>query len=86
MWAGGTIGRIVGQGVYFATREGALAAGALARYRERAAARTRVRDARAEVKQEERRARVALLRAAEAANVPPPNAPSRRPVPPPSPE
>lgn len=86
VWAGGTIGRIVGQGVYFATREGALAAGALARYRERAAARTRVRDARAEVKREERRARVALLRAAEAANVPPPNAPSRRPVPPPSPE
>ncbi|MFZ5736956.1 NAD(P)/FAD-dependent oxidoreductase [Rhodopseudomonas palustris] len=84
VWAGGTIGRIVGQGVYFVTRESALAAGALARYRERAAARTRIRDTRAAAKREERRARVALLRAAESANAAPPNAPSRRPVPPPS--
>ncbi|PZA09300.1 FAD-dependent oxidoreductase [Rhodopseudomonas palustris] len=86
VWAGGRIGRIVGQGVYLAAREGALAAGALARYRERAADRTRVRDARAEVKREQRQARVALLRSAETTRALPPNPPSRRPVPPPSAE
>ena len=86
VWAGGRIGRIVGQGVFLAAREGALAAGTLARYRERAAARTRVRDARAEAKREERQARMALLRASESAGARPPNPPSRRPMPPPSAE
>lgn len=78
VWAGGRIGRIVGQGVYLAAREGALAAGALARYRERASARTRIKTEQAEIKREARRARVELLRAAERSN-----AAMRRPVPPP---
>lgn len=62
VWAGGRIGRVVGQGVYLATRESALAAGALARYRERAAARTRIKDERAEAKRAARRTSAAARR------------------------
>ncbi|MFT4279105.1 MAG: FAD-binding oxidoreductase [Rhodopseudomonas sp.] len=79
VWAGGRIGRIVGQGVYLAAREGALAAGTLARYRERTIARSRIKSEQAEIKREERRTRLEQLRAAERSS-----AAARRPVPPPS--
>ncbi|WP_022722358.1 FAD-binding oxidoreductase [Rhodopseudomonas sp. B29] len=48
VWAGGEVGRVVGQGVFLAARESALAAGVLARYRERAAGRARIKEARLE--------------------------------------
>jgi glycine/D-amino acid oxidase-like deaminating enzyme len=48
VWAGGTIGRIAGQAIGTAVRAGATAAGALARYREGAAARERIREERLE--------------------------------------
>jgi len=57
VWAGGKIGRIVGQGVYLAAREGAIAAGALARYRERAAERARLKQERADAAKQLRAAR-----------------------------
>jgi hypothetical protein len=48
VWAGGRIGRIAGQGIGIAVRAGATAAGALARYREGAAERERIREERLE--------------------------------------
>lgn len=48
VWAGGRIGRVVGQGVAIAERRTAIAAGVLARYRERAAERRRLREERLE--------------------------------------
>jgi glycine/D-amino acid oxidase-like deaminating enzyme len=46
VWAGGPTGRVAGQIIGMWTRAGAAAAGALARYRERARAQEHVRDAR----------------------------------------
>jgi glycine/D-amino acid oxidase-like deaminating enzyme len=46
VWAGGRIGRIAGQGIGIAARAGATVAGALARYREGAAVRERIREER----------------------------------------
>ncbi|WP_322518109.1 FAD-binding oxidoreductase [Rhodopseudomonas palustris] len=48
VWAGGRIGRVVGQGVSIVERRAAMTAGLLARYRERAAARSRLREERLE--------------------------------------
>ncbi|RJF76593.1 NAD(P)/FAD-dependent oxidoreductase [Rhodopseudomonas palustris] len=48
VWAGGKIGRVVGQGVAIAERRTAIAAGMLARYRERAAERSRQSEERRE--------------------------------------
>src|SRR5205085_2259699 len=46
VWAGGTNGRIAGYGIGMWSRASAAAAGALARYRERAHVKERIRDAR----------------------------------------
>jgi len=46
VWAGGTTGRIAGHAISAAARLGSAAAGALARYRERARGRERTREAR----------------------------------------
>jgi glycine/D-amino acid oxidase-like deaminating enzyme len=46
VWAGGTIGRAVGYAVGLWERQGSALAGTLARYRERAGARERIREAR----------------------------------------
>ena len=46
VWAGGRVGRIAGHGIGIWERQGAAAAGALARYREGALGRERARDAR----------------------------------------
>ena len=46
VWAGGTIGRIAGYGIGMWSRASAGAAGALARYRERAHVKERIREAR----------------------------------------
>ncbi|MBI5129120.1 MAG: FAD-binding oxidoreductase [Rhodopseudomonas palustris] len=48
VWAGGKIGRVVGQGVSIVERRAAITAGLLARYRERAAERSRLREQRLE--------------------------------------
>ncbi|ABE38899.1 FAD dependent oxidoreductase [Rhodopseudomonas palustris BisB5] len=48
VWAGGKIGRVVGQGVSIVERRAAITAGLLARYRERAAERSRIREERLE--------------------------------------
>ncbi|NVN84717.1 MAG: FAD-binding oxidoreductase [Rhodopseudomonas sp.] len=58
VWAGGRTGRIAGQAISTAVRAGASAAGLLARYRERAAAREAIHEARLEAaKQNARQAR-----------------------------
>src|SRR5437763_10126358 len=46
VWAGGTIGRVAGYGIGIWSRASAAAAGGLARYRERAHVKERIRDAR----------------------------------------
>ncbi|MFL6814306.1 MAG: FAD-dependent oxidoreductase, partial [Bradyrhizobium sp.] len=46
VWAGGTIGRVAGYGIGMWSRASAAAAGALARYRERAHVKEGIRDAR----------------------------------------
>jgi len=46
VWAGGATGRVAGQIIGMWTRAGSAAAGALARYRERARAQERIREAR----------------------------------------
>jgi membrane protein DedA with SNARE-associated domain len=46
VWAGGTTGRAVGYVVGLWERQGSALAGTLARYRERAGARERIREAR----------------------------------------
>jgi glycine/D-amino acid oxidase-like deaminating enzyme len=74
VWAGGKVGRIVGQGVYLAAREGAIAAGALARYRERAAERARIKKQLAEAKREERAARMQRIEPSLTPRAPPPDA------------
>jgi hypothetical protein len=46
VWAGGRAGRVAGQAAYLWTRAAAAGGGALARWRERAGARERAREAR----------------------------------------
>jgi hypothetical protein len=46
VWAGGNTGRVVGHAVGLWERQGSALAGTLARYRERARARERIREAR----------------------------------------
>jgi glycine/D-amino acid oxidase-like deaminating enzyme len=73
VWAGGRTGRIAGQAIGAWTRGSAAAAGALARYRERARARERIQEARLE--EANRQAGTRPPRRRPPSGRPPPNRP-----------